>query len=183
VHAHKRVLFDGDNYTDDWKEEAAKRGLPNLISTPEALAVLEEPATAELFGKYDVLSERELHSRCEVYKEAYEEIVSIEATCMVTMARTMLVPTAFGYARELAETAASLQAVKAPAETAASLACDVATHTETLAKAIDELSEADDSAARIALMVEARAAADHLESLVPAERWPLPSYADMMFLL
>jgi glutamine synthetase len=183
VHAHKRVLFDGDNYTAEWKEEAAKRGLPNLVSTPEALAVLEEPATAELFSKYDVLSAAELHSRCEVYKEAYEEIVSIEANCMATMARTLLIPAAFSYARELAETAASLQAVKAPAGVASELARDVAENTEALAKAIDELSKAEEAADQIEIMAKARAAADHLESLVPADNWPLPSYADMMFLL
>ena len=182
VHTHKRILFDGDNYTAEWKEEAARRGLPNLVTTPEALAVLEEPATAALFEKYGVLSATELHSRSEVYKEAYEEIVSIESTCMANMARTMLVAPCFAYARELAETAVSLQAVGAPGEIATALATEVATAAGELVTAIAELEASNESKNRIEAMGKVREAADCLEHLVPGDTWPLPSYADMMFL-
>jgi glutamine synthetase len=183
VHTHKRVLFDGDNYTQEWKEEAARRGLPNLITTPEALEVLGDAKTAELFGKYGVLSECELHSRHEVYKEVYEQILTIEATCMCTMANTMLVPAAFAYAGELAETSAALQAIKAPAAVSTALATQVATAAEALSQAAAKIAATEECEALVELMKEARAAADELEGLVPSDRWPLPSYADMMFLL
>ncbi|MDX9979941.1 MAG: glutamine synthetase III [Lentisphaeria bacterium] len=183
VHTHKRILFDGDNYTAEWREEAARRGLPNLTTTPEALAVLAKPETAALFEKYQVLSPRELHSRAHVYIEAYEETVNIESKCMAYMSRTMILPTALAYARELAETAGALKAVGAAAETPAKMAAKVADLAASLAQAADSLNAAETAAERIVLMREARAAADTLETLVPNERWPLPTYADMMFLM
>jgi glutamine synthetase len=183
VHSHKRILFDGDNYTAEWREEAARRGLPNLTTTPEALAVLSKPETEALFDKYKVLSPRELHSRAHVYMEAYEETVNIESKCMAYMSRTMILPVALAYARELAETAASLKSVGAVAETPAKMAVKVAELADSLAKAADGLNGAETAAERIVLMREARTAADTLETLVPSDRWPLPTYADMMFLI
>ncbi len=183
VHTHKRILFDGDNYTAEWRDEAARRGLPNLTTTPDALAVLSKPETATLFEKYQVLSARELHSRAHVYIEAYEKTVEIESKCMAYMSRTMILPAALAFARELAETAAALKTVGAAAETPASLAVKVAGLAADLAKAADCLSAAETAAERVALMREARAAADTLETLLPSDRWPLPTYADMMFLM
>lgn len=183
VHSHKRILFDGDNYTAEWRDEAARRGLPNLTSTPEALAVLTKPETEALFEKYQVLSPRELHSRVHVYTEAYEETVNIEAKCMAYMSRTMILPTALSYARELADTAGALKSVGAAAETPAKLAGEVAGLAQGLSLATDALAAAETAAERIACMTDVRIAADTLETLVPSDRWPLPTYADMMFLI
>jgi glutamine synthetase len=101
---------------------------------------------------------------------------------MANMARTMLVAPCFAYARELAETAVSLQAVGAPGEIATALATEVATAAGELVTAIAELEASNESKNRIEAMGKVREAADCLEHLVPGDTWPLPSYADMMFL-
>ena len=183
VHTHKRILFDGDNYTAEWRDEASRRGLPNLTTTPAALEVLSKPETAALFEKYGVLSERELHSRVHVYAEAYEETVNIEAKCMAYMCRTMVLPVSLAYAREMADTAAALKAVGADDATASALAGEVAGLCTALAKATAELGAAACAADRIASMATARTAADTLETVIPSDRWPLPTYAEMMFLM
>ncbi len=183
VHAHKRILFNGDNYTNDWREEAERRGLPNLTKTPAALEVLSKPETEALFAKYGVLTPAELHSRAHVYAEAYEETVNIESKCMAYMCQTMVLPAALAYARELADTAASLKAAGLCAATASGLAGEVAALADALAKAAKALPAAEGAAERIALMGEARDAADALEGLIPSDRWPVPTYAEMLFLL
>ena len=110
VKKHKRILFNGDNYTDEWVVEAEKRGLPNLKKTPEALKSLLTEKAIGVFGKYNVLSEAELKSRYEVYSEAYEEQVAIEARCAITMAKTSIAPVALEYQSELAETIKAVEA-------------------------------------------------------------------------
>ena len=92
--AHKRIVFGGDNYSDDWYAEAEQRGLANLRQTPEALPWLVEPATVEVFSKYGVLSERELESRYEVFLEQYTTTINIEGETAAAIARTMLLPAA-----------------------------------------------------------------------------------------
>src|ERR671914_3014899 len=92
--AHKRIVFDGDNYADEWHAEAERRGLANLRQSPEALPWLIEPSTVEVFSKYEVLSERELESRYEVFVEQYVTTVNIEGETAASIARTMLLPAA-----------------------------------------------------------------------------------------
>src|ERR687885_525147 len=93
-HAHKRIVFGGDNYSEDWHAEAERRGLANLRQTPDALPWLLEPATVEVFSRYDVLSERELHSRYDVFAEQYVTTINIEGETAASIARTMLLPAA-----------------------------------------------------------------------------------------
>ena len=130
-----------------------------------------------------MLSPRELHSRAHVYAETYEETVNIESKCMSYMCQTMILPAALSYARELADTAASLKALGVASDTAADLAGQVAKLADALAKSAKALTAAEGAVKRIELMDEARASADALETLVPSDRWPLPTYADMMFLI
>jgi len=187
VRKHKRILFDGDNYSEAWHREAARRGLPNLRQTPEALERLLTPKARRLFQKYGVLSERELESRYEVYRHTYEATVELEAQCMLTMARTMVLPAALAYQGRLAET---VRAVKAAGggRAAAARAALAATgrHAEALGKSAAALEAAisrRDAARMLAAMRRVRDAADELEGLVPAADWPLPSYAEMMFMM
>ncbi len=98
---HGRIVFNGDNYADEWHDEAEQRGLANLRQTPDALPYLIDPATVEVFGAYDVLSERELHSRYEVMVEQYVTTLNIESETAFTIAKTMLVPAAVRYLGEL----------------------------------------------------------------------------------
>ena len=187
VRKHKRVLFNGDNYTEAWRKEAEKRGLPNLITTPEALqAVLSDKAVA-LFEKHKVLSERELKARHGIYSEAYEGIVAIEAGCAVTMARTLICPAALRYQRELASTIAALESVEdTESVEAGALLLEVNTETEKLLrelKSLEVLLDGGTPAEMLSVMAALREAADRLEALLPADLWPLPSYADMMFMM
>lgn len=184
IKMHKRVLFNGDNYIEAWHAEAAKRGLPNLRTTPEALEVMKAAKTVKLFEKHGVLSARELQSRYEVYHETYETMIGIEAHCVLTMATTMIAPAAMGYQAELAETVEKVTAAGVSAEAAKTTLAALSAETDRLGKSIADLEAVEGDAARsIAAMADVRAAADKLEGLVPYDAWPLPSYAEMLFVL
>lgn len=177
---HKRVIFNGDNYADAWKAEAKKRGLPNLVKTPEALKSLLKADNIKLFEKYSVLSATELKSRYEVYMEAYEKSIAIEASCSLTIAKTMVLPAAIRWIAEIgdAKNVSAGAGVKA-------LAKKVSLAVEELLKAIDGLEKVigKGDVKEIAGMTSLRASVDQLESMIPDDLWPLPSYAEMMFMM
>ena len=187
VKKHKRILFDGDNYSEEWVKEAGGRGLPNLKKTPEALKSLTESQTIRLFEKYGVLSERELRSRYEVYQQAYDETVAIEARCAVTMAKTMIAPVALRYQGELAEVVKEVERVDGEDMLEVrELLADVRTQTAKMLRGIKDLEACinkNSSLDSVAAMEALRGAVDALEGLVPSNEWPLPTYADMMFKL
>lgn len=186
VKEHKRVLFNGDNYTDEWQEEAAGRGLPNLKKTPESLDRLLQDNVIEMFGKYNVLSERELKSRYEVYAEEYDTTIRIEADCAVTIARTQIVPVSAEYQAELVETIQGLESVGVDATATRELLTEIAGETAKVLNAIKtlEASSAESDVVEVRELTEAlRAPVDRLEALLPDEIWPLPSYAEMMFMM
>jgi len=179
--AHKRVLFDGDNYSDAWKQEAAARGLPNVTSSIEALKAFITPSCMDLFTKYGVFTERELHSRYDIYAETYHKNIAIEAGCALDMGRTLILPAALMYADQLAASpvAEKSAAVKRLMTRVIKLSDELASALEAIEKVLPEHKSAE----MLASMLDARKAADELEGLVPADIWPLPSYADMFFSL
>lgn len=187
VKKHKRVLFNGDGYTDGWVTEAESRGLPNLRKTPEALACYRTDKARSLLSKYGVLSERELESRYEVYIEGYQRVVLIEARCAVTIAKTLIAPACISAQSELAD---SIKAVKEVSGGSVSgvmaLLNDICAQTEVMLAAIKTL-EAKINEGDIPAMIEAtqalRAPVDELEGLIPDYLWPLPSYAEMLFMM
>lgn len=186
IRKHKRIIFNGDNYTVDWVREAEARGLPNFTATPEALDAILAPETVALFGKYKVLSERELKSRYDVYLENYHRIIDIEAACAVTMARTQILPAAIRCQSELAETVSRVKACGIESGGAVrDLLSAVCAETDRLLEGI-QLTEAalatPGHVGILAGMQALRTAADRLEGLVPDDHWPLPSYAEMLFL-
>jgi glutamine synthetase len=187
IRKHKRVLFDGDNYSDDWKREAARRGLPNLVDTPSALAALRDPKAVALFEKFGVLSKRELLSRHDVYLHSYEQTVMLEAGCAISMARTQVLPVAAAYQRDLAAAvAAGKQAGVGAQPGLKKTARTLGRLIEDLVKAADDTEKAGqthDAKKALAGMGSLRAAVDAIEGVVPHERWPMPSYAEMFFLL
>lgn len=187
VKEHKRILFNGDNYTQEWKEEAERRGLPNLTKTPEALKALIADKTVALFEKHKVLSKRELESRYEVYLEAYEKTVHIEAGTVAHMARTMIVPAAIEYQGTLADTIITVKSTGVGDVSAIKeLLGEVSTETAKLLRAAGKLEKSVESGFASEMlegMLDVRAAADALEGLIPDEIWPLPSYVEMLFLL
>ena len=183
---HKRILFNGDNYTDEWKKEAARRGLPNITKTPPALTAIVDPAVIAMFAKHNVLSKRELESRHDVYLHAYEQTVLIEANVAVTMTRTQIAPAAVRCQHLLAETVNSVKAAGgATGETKKALVA-VAAETESALKAVAALEasiKTHDPAKMLEDMKKLRESVDELEGLLPDDLWPLPSYAEMMFVM
>lgn len=183
IKKHKRILFDGDNYSEAWHKEAKKRGLPNLKKTPESLMELIDPGTMAMFVKYGVFTERELKSRYEVYQHTYDKTVEIEAGCALTIARTMILPAVLEYQGKLADIVRSVKAAGGKAAETKKLLDEICTESESLQKHIARLESAlekTDSDAELKAMLELRTVVDRLEGLVPDGIWPLPSYAEMM---
>jgi glutamine synthetase len=182
----KQIVFGGDNYSPGWHAEAERRGLLNLRATPDALPHLVSEQTVALFAKDGVLSERELHSRYEVFLEQYVTKLNIEAETAASIARTMLLPAAArhqamlleaqlpGLARELEELiTAFVEAIKGLEE--ANLA-ENQPHDDVLAHAIYMRD------AVVPAMAGVRGAADRLEKVVADDLWPLPKYSEILFI-
>lgn len=185
VKKHKRILFNGDNYTEEWHKEAEKRGLSNKKTTLEALEVMKDKKTEELFGKHSVLTKGELESRYEIYKEQYEKTIEIEAECALTMAKTMIIPAVLEYQNELASTIKRVDGRGCAFAEPQDLLKKICKLTEDALKSVKKLDnaigEGKPADKKIAAMNELRKSVDELEGLVPASKWPLPSYAEMMF--
>ena len=185
VKKHKRILFNGDNYTEEWHAEAEKRGLPNLKNTPEALKEQATESAQKLFAKHKVLSETELESRYEIYKEQYEKTITIEAGVALEMARTLIIPAAIKYQNELAATVSGLKANSVDCGKVGALLSRVSSLTEDGLEAITKLEAANtghNPGKTLESMLELRKIADSLEEIMPIEFWPLPTYTEMMFL-
>jgi glutamine synthetase len=182
--ANKQVCFGGDNYSDEWHAEAEQRGLKNLRTTPDALPEVLADDTVAAFEKYDVLSKRELESRFEVWTEQYVTRANIESETTESMARTLILPAAL---RHLAMVSAS---------GVDSLAPEVRTLVDDLVAALGELATANlypdgveglDLAVyardnQLSAMAEVRKVADKLEKVIADDLWPLPKYAEMLFI-
>jgi glutamine synthetase len=193
---HKKVVFNGDNYTEEWHKEAERRGLPNLRNTVDALPVIVRRDSVELFSKYRVYSERELQSRYNIFAEKYVKEVSIEANMMVHMAKTMILPAALRYQ---AEVAAAVNATKAAGVDAGAQLEHLRDLTSVLAKFQGAAADLDHAAHHnhsgdpyndaktvrdtvLPKMVELRALGDKLETMVADDLWPLPTYREMLFI-
>jgi glutamine synthetase len=188
IKEHGAVVFNGDGYSHEWHAEAERRGLPNLKTTVDALAVLQRRDAIDLFDKYKVLSPRELHSRYEIYFEQYCKSVNVEAKLVQSIAKTVVSPAVFRYQRELAETCASVKQVGVAFDTAlleevSALAATLMTRIKALDKALDHTG-ADGlvqegkyfSDTVLPAMLSIREVSDALEGLVANDLWPLPTY-------
>lgn len=181
IEKHKRILYNGDNYTEEWAKEAEKRGLPNVKKTPDALKAFNTEKAKKLFSKYGVLSEKELHSRFEIYNETYDKTIEIEAGVTLTMAKTMFIPAAV---RAQAELAGSIKAVAGSSMTGAAASLEaISSETENLYKAVSALEKAHGAAKLIDAMGKVRTSVDALEKMVPKDIWPVPVYAEMLFMM
>ncbi len=192
----KKVIFNGNGYSEEWHKEAEKRGLPNLRSTVDAIPAIISKASIELFSKYKVLTEKELHSRYEIFSEKYVKEITIEANMMVHMAKTMILPAAMRYQGEVAE---SLNAAKAAGvdisaqldelKVLASTIAKFQTTTKALEAAVNHHAAGDTySHAKymkekvVSVMEDLRMLGDTLETLVADDLWPLPTYREMLFI-
>jgi len=167
---HKRILFNGDGYTDEWLAEAARLGLPNHVTTEESLESLQTQRAKDLLAKYGVLSNVELESRYNIYKETYETLIGIEAATSADIAKTMIIPAVVTAISEYAAVPA-----------VASITGKMSALLEQAVAGIAVLEAAEEPSAQIAAMNELRASVDALEAIVPADLWPMPSYAQLLF--
>jgi glutamine synthetase len=192
----RKVIFNGDNYSEEWHKEAEKRGLPNLKSTIDCLPVLQKKETGELLTKYKVINEKELVSRYNILSEAYAKTVTIEALTALGMARTQILPAALRYQKEVGESIAAAKAAGASAagglETFGTLVSTINDFQKTinaLEKALAHTGNGGDAFAHakhvrehiLPEMNELRKAADKLETIVADDLWPLPTYREMLF--
>ena len=198
IHDHKRVIFNGNGYTAEWEEEAARRGLFNLKSTVDALPQMLAEKNIKLMEDFGVMSRTEMESRYEVELEHYAKILHIEALTMLGMSRRKLIPATLAYVTDVANTVNSKLAtgLKLPCKAEEKLLQDLSTLADAMEEAAAELEttvakavEIGDSLATarcyhdevIPLMEKLRAAADSAEMLVGEDYWPLPTYSQLLF--
>ena len=198
IRDHRRVIFNGNGYTAEWEEEAARRGLPNKKNAPAALPALIDPKNIALMEEFGVLTKVEMYSRYEVELEHYSKIINIEALTMLEMARKQLLPAVNAYMSEVANTAASKLAVsesisvRSETKTLGRLSADA----DAMSDAVDTLQDAVDASKALPTEAEKavafhdnvlpamdalRAAADDAETICGEDYWPLPSYSKMLY--
>lgn len=196
--AHRKVVFNGNGYSEDWVREAERRGLPNVRSTVDALSVLTQAETIELFEAHRVLSRAELESRYHIYLEKYSKQINIEAGVMIDMVRRFIFPAASAFAAGFSRDAAALAAIGAPsahqerrAKDVAVLVAAAAEGAERLERALAAAQETGGEYAKAKAfldtvtpeMASLRASVDALEKLVAKDAWPFPTYEDLLFKL
>jgi glutamine synthetase len=195
IHVFKSIIFNGDNYTDQWVDEAESRGLLNLRSTMDALPKLVEEKNLELFEKYGVLSHRELESRYEIFVEQYFIAINIEGETAQYMAQTMILPAAVRYLNELLTTAERADELGLKLDGVQKTAAQVNELIDRLTESIAALAEqnqelgGDDVVSKaehmraniVPAMTAVRDVVDRLERVVPDDMWPVPTYRDMLF--
>ena len=196
VKENKRIIFNGNGYSDEWQKEAAKRGLLNHRTSVDAYAEAIKPDVVKTFEKYGVLSEREWHARYEVAVEQYNKSINIEAQLMVLMANRFILPAAYRFQGELAQSIAAVKAAGATSKETRRALDDLCRLVDDCKVRVDHLQqllehEADGAAEKharyfrdkvIPAMASLREAGDSLETVVPHDVWPLPTYREMLFM-
>lgn len=193
---HQRIIFNGNGYSDEWVEEAERRGLPNLKSMVDAIPALVTDKAIAMFEKFGVYSKVELEARAEIQYEAYAKAINIEAKTMIDIASKQIIPAVITYTKSLADTINAVTAAGAKASVQVSLLNECSDLLEESKAALGKLVEADEAAAGIEeveaqarffhdtvipAMAALRAPVDKLEMLVDKEVWPMPSYGDLLF--
>jgi glutamine synthetase len=196
IKEHKRIIFNGNNYSAEWEKEAGKRGLLNQKNTVEALPNLISKDVVAAFEKYKVLNSRELHARYEVMVETYNKTVNVEGQLMVLLANRYILPAALEYQKQVAQSVAAVKAAggkstepKKVLDQVIKLTDDLKRRTDKLQKALEH--ESNGSAEKhakhfrdavVPAMASLRESGDALESIVPHELWPLATYREMLFI-
>ena len=191
---HQRLIFNGNGYDEAWLEEAGKRGLSNLTSTADALPMYTAPKNVDLFVKHGIYTKEEIEARAEIHIENYSTVICIEARTMTDMIRRQILPAVSAFAGDLCSRAGTKKDLGACCQYEVSTACQIGSLTDALMAASDKL-ETDLSAipadaaeamryshdVLIPDMDTARRAADQLETLTSSDRWPFPTYSDLLF--
>ena len=191
---HQRIIFNGNGYDEAWLEEAGKRGLSNLTSTADALPMYTAPKNVDLFVKHGIYTKEEIEARAEIHIENYSTVICIEARTMTDMIRRQILPAVSAFAGDLCSRAGTKKDLGACCQYEVSTACQIGSLTDALMAASDKLEmdlsaiSADAAEAMryshdvlIPDMDTARRAADQLETLTSSDRWPFPTYSDLLF--
>ena len=193
---HHRIVFNGNGYSDEWVEEAARRGLPNIKSMVDAVPALIAPKAIKLFESFGVFTESELRSRAEIKYEAYAKAINIEAKSMIDIASKHIIPAVVSYTTELANSVIAVSEAGVDSSTQKELLDEVTKYLKEMKAALKKLTEVTEKASDITegkeqatyfrdvvkvAMDELRAPADKLEMIVDKEFWPFPSYGDLLF--
>jgi Uncharacterized protein related to glutamine synthetase len=193
---HKRVVFNGNGYADEWQVEAAKRGLPNLKNTPDAYSEYASDKNKALFEKYSIYTPTEVDARLDIHLEEYAKTVTIEAKTALSMAKRDILPAVFAYTKELTTIVAKKQEIEITAAAEKAILEKISVLSATALTEIDALDKTLADVATISCLVKAakfyrdavipaqlalRATVDELETIVGAEFWPLPTYEDLLF--
>lgn len=194
---HKRVIFNGNGYSDEWVVEAEKRGLPNFKSTVDCVPHYADPKNIALLEKFGVLSEKEIKARMEVLLENYAKTINIEALTMIDMAKKKYIPTCIAYTKELCDAVAVKKSLeicpcveKELAEKVSGLTKDAYTATNKLEEVVAAAAAKDSCVLDMAksyredvipVMDALRSAVDSLEVILPSCKWPVPAYSDIIF--
>ncbi len=194
IKAHKRIIFNGNGYSNEWQKEAGKRGLLNLKNTVDALPEIVKPGVIKAFEKFKVLTAAELHARFEINLETYCKTINIEAQLMVLMANRYILPAAFEYMKQVGQSVAAARAGGVPSREGKKVLAQIVkltdafrAQTERLAAALEHSSPSSEKHAKymrdtiVPAMVKLRDLGDQIEVVVPHEVWPLPTYREMLF--
>ncbi len=191
---HSRIIFSGNGYSEEWKREAAQRGLSNLPSTAEAMPTYVSDKNVDLVTRHGVFTETEFRARYRIHLDAYNKVVAIEAKTMIDMALHQILPAALGYTKELCDGIAVKKTLGLPSKAETSLADSLSTGCDGLYEAVEalkqSLSQVPEAAEEAALhyrrvvqprMETVRTQADYLETLTDKRHWPFPTYSDLLF--
>ena len=197
IKEHKRIIFNGNGYSDEWKAEAAKRGLLNLRSTVDALPEMIKPANVDVFVKHKVYTEAEIDSRYEIQLENYSKTINIEALTAIDMVRKDYIPAVSAYTSELSGTVLAKKAVcdSIPCDSEVEVIKRLSELGSDMSKIVSKLETADKKASALSgkeqadafygevipAMEELRAAVDEAEKITSEEYWPVPCYGDLIF--
>jgi glutamine synthetase len=194
--AHRRVVFNGNGYSEEWHREAERRGLPRFRAAVDVIPELASPLAVQLFEKHGVFSREEIESRCVIYLEKYSKQTNIEAGVMVDMAKRSIFPAATACAQDYAQAASSLAAIGAVssaqemrARRVAELAASLSEETDRLEKALTGAQELEEPLAKarayresvVPRMAALRERVDLIEKIVDKTRWPFPTYEELLF--
>ena len=195
---HSRIIFNGNNYSDEWLVEAEKRGLHNLKTTVDAIPAFETEESIKLFEKHGIFTKAEIESRCEILLENYSKTINIEALTMVDMAKKKILPAVLDYstkvftalnAKQAAGLNIAIEKEKAYAEKLSNLTESLIAKTEELEKVILDAKNNEEGLQQakyykdfvIESMNTLRVVADELETIVSSDNWPFPTYVDLLF--
>ena len=194
--AHRRIIFNGDGYSEAWVKEAARRGLPNIDNMVDTVEVLTTDKSVKLFERFGIFTEAELESRAEILYETYSKTINIEAKTMLAMAKQQIIPAVLKFQKTLAETAYFTKQIGMDASVSEELLGNVSVLLKETKNALDELQKVTDEAVKLpdgkdkaiyyrdkvtTAMKALRTPVDKLEMIVDKDIWPMPTYADLIF--